>query len=58
MKQPMKPRGSAFGRRRTTVVAMLLALALAALRCSVDVPLGVDPNSDAADNQTDGGVGN
>ncbi len=28
--------------------ALALALALAAARCSVDVPLGVDPHSDAA----------
>ena len=45
-------------RRRTTVVAMLIALALAAVRCSVDVPLGVDPHSDAADTQVDAGAGN
>jgi hypothetical protein len=30
-------------------VAVALALALGAARCSVDVPLGVAPPSDAAD---------
>ena len=42
---------------RTAVVAIIVALALAALRCSVDVPLGVDPRSDAANNDTDAGAG-
>jgi len=37
---------------------MLVAFALAALRCSVDVPLGVDPRSDAADDNVDAGAGN
>ena len=29
--------------------ALVLAAGIAAARCSVDVPLGVDPHSDAAD---------
>jgi hypothetical protein len=41
---------------RTAVVIMVVALALAALRCSVDVPLGVDPRSDAADETVDAGT--
>jgi len=45
-------------RRRTTLVAMAVALALAAVRCSVNVPLGVDPKSDASDIHTDAGAGN
>jgi hypothetical protein len=55
MKEP------AMRRRRTNVVAMVAmvaALALAALRCSVNVPLGVDPHSDAADTQADAAAGN
>ena len=58
MKQPLKPREPAAWKRRTTVVAMVVALALAALRCSVNVPLGVDPHSDAADTPSDAGAGN
>ncbi len=58
MKQPLKPRETATLSGRATVVAMLVALALAALRCSVDVPLGVDPHSDAADTEADAGAGN
>ena len=43
---------------RTALVAMAVALALGALRCSLNVPLGVDPRSDAADyNNNDGGAG-
>jgi hypothetical protein len=44
-------------RGRSAVVAMVVALALAALRCSVDVPLGVDPRSDAAERNLDAGTG-
>ena len=58
MKQLLKASEPASRKRRTTVVAMVVALALAALRCSVDVPLGVDPHSDAADTQADAGAGN
>ena len=54
----MKLSEAVTGKRRTSVVALVLALALAALRCSVDVPLGVDPKSDAADNHADAGAGN
>jgi hypothetical protein len=39
------------------MVAMVVALALAALRCSVNVPLGVDPHSDAAVTQADAAAG-
>ena len=59
VKRPMKE--PAMRRRRTNVVAMVAmvaALALAALRCSVNVPLGVDPHSDAADTQADAAAGN
>jgi len=42
---------------RTAVVVLLVALALGALRCSVDVPLGVDPRSDAAADNVDAGAG-
>jgi hypothetical protein len=42
---------------RTAAVTLLVALALAAIRCSVDVPLGVDPRSDAADDHVDAGTG-
>ena len=61
MKRPRKLREPATRKRRATVVAivaLVVALALAALRCSVDVPLGVDPHSDAADNLSDAGAGN
>ena len=54
----LKPSEPAAWKRRTTVVAMVVALALAALRCSVNVPLGVDPHSDAADTPSDAGAGN
>jgi hypothetical protein len=37
---------------------MVVAVVLAALRCSVDVPLGVDPRSDAAHDDFDAGAGN
>jgi hypothetical protein len=57
MKQPRTLREPAT-RSWATVVAMVVALALAALRCSVDIPLGVDPHSDAADNLSDAGAGN
>jgi len=40
------------------IVAMAMVLALAAIRCSVDVPLGIDPKSDAADIHADAGPGN
>ncbi len=51
--------------RRTTngwsaivAFALALAIALAAARCSVDVPLGVDPRSDAAHpDAADAGTG-
>jgi hypothetical protein len=42
---------------RIALAATVVALALAALRCSVDVPLGVDPRFDAADNNVDAGAG-
>ncbi len=58
MKQPLKTGAPAPRKRRATVVAVVVALALAALRCSVNVPLGVDPHSDAADTQADAGAGN
>ncbi len=38
--------------------ALVLAFATAAARCSVDVPLGVDPRSDAAPSDAaDAGAG-
>ena len=43
--------------RRGTTVAVAVTLAWAAVRCSVNVPLGVDPRSDASDNLTDGSAG-
>jgi hypothetical protein len=66
MKRPMKrppeqlvkPRQNPTRAGRAPFVAMLVAFALAALRCSVDVPLGVDPRSDAADDNVDAGAGN
>ena len=45
-------------KRGTAVVALIVALALATVRCSVNVPLGVDPRSDAADLQPDASAGN
>jgi len=61
VKQSLKPREPAPRKRRTDVIAMIamvVALALAALRCGVNVPLGVDPHSDAAETQADAGAGN
>ena len=43
---------------KAAFVALVVAVALGALRCSVDVPLGVDPRSDAADDNVDAGGGN
>jgi hypothetical protein len=51
-------RQSPTGRGRAALVAMVMAVVLAALRCSVDVPLGVDPRSDAAHDDFDAGAGN
>jgi len=39
-------------------VATAVVLALAAICCSVTVPLGLDPKSDAADIHADAGPGN
>jgi hypothetical protein len=52
--KPSTPTGTG----RAPLVAIIAACALAALRCSVDVPLGVDPRSDAAGDNVDAGAGN
>jgi hypothetical protein len=39
-------------------VAMAVVLAVVAICCGVNVPLGVDPKSDAADIHADAGPGN
>jgi hypothetical protein len=46
MRSSRRPKASAW----SAVIAFALALAvgIATARCSVDVPLGVDPHSDAA----------
>jgi len=58
LQQLGKPRASLTRRGQTALVVMVVTVALGALRCSVDVPLGVDPRSDAADNTVDAGSGN
>lgn len=44
-------------RRTAWLTAVVIALALAAARCDRDVPLGVDPGSDAAADAGDAGAG-
>ena len=55
-KRPGEPGPRLPGRGRTVLGAMAVALALGALRCSLNVPLGVDPRSDAADYNNDAGA--
>ena len=53
----MKLREPMTWKKGATLVAMVVALALAAVRCSVNVPLGVDPKSDAAELHADASAG-
>jgi hypothetical protein len=58
MKQERKRERGGLETLNAWLVVAAVMVALAAARCGVNVPLGVDPNSDAAGAPSDAGSGN